>query len=116
MYLDVVGVYGGFVVVFGLKWFVGEWFLDMKDLYIIIKELYFIVLVIEIWGKILENYKVLFMIDNEVVVGIINLIIFKDKVLMKLVCRLVLVLIKFNIYFRVKYIVGKLNVVVDFLF
>lgn len=115
LYSDAAGVHGGFAAVFGSKWFVGEWPPDMKDLHITIKELYPIVLAIEIWGKTLENHKVLFMTDNEAVVGIINSTTSKDKVLMKLVRRLVLASMKFNIYFRAKHIAGKSNVVADFL-
>lgn len=57
LYSDAAGVHGGFAAVFGSKWFVGEWPPDMKDLHITIKELYPIVLAIEIWGKTLENHK-----------------------------------------------------------
>lgn len=89
LYTDAAGVHGGFAAILGSKWFVGEWPPDMKDLHITIKELYHKVLALEIWGKTLENHKVLFMTDTEAVVGIINSTTSKDKVLMKLVRRFV---------------------------
>ncbi|VDI41983.1 Hypothetical predicted protein [Mytilus galloprovincialis] len=115
LYSDAAGVYGGFAAVFGSKWFSGQWPPELKDLHITVKELFPIVLAIEIWGKTLANHKVLFMTDNQAVADIINKTSSKDKNLMKLVRRMVLSAMKFNIHFRAKHIAGKTNVVCDLL-
>ena len=108
-------MYGGYAAVFGTKWFSGEWPLEMKDLHITVKELFPIVLAVEIWGQNLSNHKVLFMTDNQAVAEIINKTSSKEKNLMKLVRRLVLASLKCNIHFKAKHIAGKTNVVCDLL-
>ena len=115
LYSDAAGVHGGFAAVLGSKWFVGDWPNDLKSFHITIKELFPIVLALEIWGHILSNHKILFFTDNQAVVEIINKNTSKDKDVMKLVRRLVLASLKFNIYFCAKHIPGKHNVVCDLL-
>jgi hypothetical protein len=115
LYSDAAGVHGGYAAVFGSKWFAGEWPPEIKDLHITVKELFPIVLAVELWGCTLSNHKILFFTDNQAVTDIINKTSSKDKVLMKLVRRLVLASLKFNIYFCSKHIPGKLNVVCDLL-
>ena len=115
LYSDATGVHGGYAAVFGNKWFSGEWPPEMKELHITVKELFPIVLAVEIWGHILSNHKVLFFTDNMAVSDTINKTSSKDKILMKLVRRLVLASLKFNIHFRVKHIAGKTNTVYDLL-
>ena len=80
--------------VFENKWFSGEWPPAMKELHITFKELFPIVLPIEIWGHILSNHKVLCLTDNMTFAEIINKISSKDKILMKLVRRMVLAALK----------------------
>jgi hypothetical protein len=41
--------------------------MEVKDLHITVKEIFPIVLAVEIWGQTLSNHKVLFMIDNQAV-------------------------------------------------
>ena len=72
LYTDAAGVHGGFAAVLGHQWFSGPWPTDMQSLHITIKELFPIVLAIEIWGHLLKNHKILFMTDNLAVVHIIN--------------------------------------------
>ena len=60
LYSDAAGVHGGFAAVFGSKWFVGNWPENMKELHITVKELFPIVVALEIWGPALSNHKILF--------------------------------------------------------
>jgi hypothetical protein len=53
--------------------------------FITVKELFPIVLAVEIWGQTLSNHKVLFMTDNQAVSEIINKTSSKEKKMMKLV-------------------------------
>jgi len=68
---------------------------------------------IDIWGPLLSNHKILFLTDNSAVAAIINKNSSKDKIIMKLVRRLALSALKYNIHFRSKYIPGKTNIVCD---
>ncbi|CAG2196116.1 unnamed protein product [Mytilus edulis] len=104
LYSDAAGVHGGYAAVFGSTWFAGEWPQNMLQLHITIKELFPIVLAVEIWGHSLSNHKVLFLTDNQAVADIINKTSSRDKILMKLVRRLVLASLKFNIHFKAKHI------------
>lgn len=73
LYTDASGALG-FAFILGSNWFVPYWQESMKNYQITIKELYPIVLAIEIWEEDIKNKKVLFMSDNfvKIVVQIIN--------------------------------------------
>ena len=64
------------------------------NLYTAIKELYPIVIALELWGKYMVNSKVLFLSDNQAVVDVLN---------MRLIRRLVLCTLSYNIVFRAKH-------------
>lgn len=113
LYTDAAGEHGGFAAVLGSQWFVGTWKPEMQQYHITVKELFPIILAIEIWGAKFKNHKLLFLTDNEAVACIINKTSSKDKTLMVLVRRLVVAALKFNIFFRAKHIPGKTNVVAD---
>ncbi|CAG2213355.1 unnamed protein product [Mytilus edulis] len=55
LYSDAAGVHGGFAAVFGNDWFTGSWPPEIEPEHITVKELFPIVLAVEIWGKCLEN-------------------------------------------------------------
>lgn len=101
--------------IFGTHWFVLPWPDDLKDHQIAVKELFPIVLALELWGLHMRNKKVLFLSDNIAVVHAINKMSCKDKTLMSLLRRLVSVALHYNIWFKSKHIFGKLNVTADFL-
>ena len=105
----------GFAGILGKEWFALSWdsVPDSDQFQIAIKELFPIVLALEIWGKSLENNKILFLSDNEAVVHVINKQSSKEKTLMKLVRRLVLTSLTHNIFFKAKHIPGKTNILAD---
>lgn len=103
----------GVAAVFGSKWFADEWTQTLLPLQIAVKELFPIVLALEIWGSEMANRKILFMSDNMAVVEVINKQSSKEKCLMHLLRRLVLVCLSKNIFFKAKHIPGKYNVVAD---
>ena len=105
----------GYAAVYGTKWFVQPWLDIHAHYHISIKELFPIVLLVEIWGPLLCNQKVLFFSDNLPVVEIVNKQSSKDKTLMRLIRRLVVAAMKFNILFKAKHIPGKHNVLADHL-
>lgn len=115
LFSDSAGTYGGYAAVCGNKWIAGPWFESIKDQHITVKELFPIVLAVELWGPLLSNHKILFMTDNSAVSDIINSTTSSNKVVMILVRRLVLAALKHNIFFRSKHISGKTNLVCDLL-
>lgn len=115
LYSDSAGVHGGYAAVFGNKWFAKEWSEEMKDLHITVKELFPIVVALDFWGHLLANHKILFLTDNAAVADIINKTTSKEKNCMKLIRRMVLSSLQFNIFFRAKHIPGKTNVICDLL-
>lgn len=113
LFSDAAGVHGGFAAVLGSQWFAGVWTDDLIHTSITVKELFPIVLAIEMWGVKLSNHKILFMCDNFSVVDILNKTSSKDPQVMILVRRLVLATLQHNIFFKAKHIPGFTNVVAD---
>ena len=103
----------GFAGVFGSKWFMHAWPDDFLSLHINIMELFPIVIAVEIWGNQMTNQRILFLSDNEATVFVLNKMSSKDPIMMKLVRRLVVATMKYNIMFRSKHVPGKTNFVAD---
>lgn len=72
-----------FAAVLGSQWFVSKRPLELNDYQICIKELFPIVLALEVWSVHFKNKKVLFLSDNIAVVEVINKKSSRDKSLMK---------------------------------
>ena len=79
------------------------------------KELFPIVLAIELWGSSLHTKCMILHSDNYAVVHIINKHTSKDSDIMKLVRRLVLACMQYNILIQAKHIPGKTNILPDLL-
>jgi hypothetical protein len=105
----------GFAIVLGHRWLAGPFPTSWDKLHITIKELYPIVLAINMWGHLLANSKVMFTTDNMACVHIINTTTSKDSHIMKLVRSLVASSLKHNILFRARHIPGAHNVIPDLL-
>ena len=101
--------FGGYL---GNHYFHGTWPKHWGKYYITVKELFHIVLSLELWSLQLQNKCIVFHTDNEAVVHVINKQTSKDKSLMSLVRRLVT---HFNILFQVQHIQGLNNVLADHL-
>ena len=74
-----------------------------------------IVLAVELFHDTFTNKNVLFYSDNMAVVYIINQQTSKDNMIMRLVRRLVVNCLKFNILFQAKHIPGMNNTLADYL-
>ena len=114
LYSDASGSIG-FAAVLGSRWFAGKWDESWHAVHITPKELFPIVLAIEIWGRLLANHKILFRTDNAAVVEIINKQTSRDPHAMTLVRRLVLASLHHNVLFRAEHIPGVTNVIADHL-
>lgn len=108
---------GGFGIFFHNKWAFGRWphqweklgrLQDMTYL-----ELFPVVVALHVWGPLLANKKILFHIDNQAVVYIVNRQTSKSNEVMSLVRKLVLYTLKFNITFKAEYIYTKYNAIAD---
>lgn len=73
MFTDASGSLG-FAAVLGSKWFALDWekVPGLTKCQIAIKELFPIVVALELWGTVLRNKKILFMKDNMAIVYAIN--------------------------------------------
>ena len=103
----------GFGAIFGKNWWYGKWPDNWANLNIAILEFYPIVLSLHLWGADVSNRSILFFTDNEVLVHVINKQSYKDKALMALVRKLVLICLQFNVAFKAKHIPGVNNVLAD---
>ena len=112
LYSDASGA-KGYAAVFGSRWLAGPWTLAFEGLHITIKELFPIVLALEVWGHQLRNHKILFKSDNQAVVEIINKQTSRDRSVMILVRRLVLAALRNNVLFRATHIPGYTNTIPD---
>ena len=99
--------------VFGENWFAVRWPLEFQNYHINVLELFPIVVAVEMWGDKMANHKILFLSDNEATVHVINNMTSRDKIMMRLVRRLVVAAMRFNIVFRSEHIIGKTNMVAD---
>ena len=106
MYLQMRLGFGGVV---GTQWFAIRWSDDWLSYHITLKECFPFVVAIEIWGNQLRNKRVTFFTDNIAVVYIINKHTSKHKLIMKLVHRFVLLILKYNIFFKASHIAGINN-------
>ena len=108
---------GGFGIFFQDKWAFGRWSRLWPDLCrlsdMTFLELFPVMVTISVWGPLLANRRILFHIDNQAVVRIINKISSKSPQVMALVRRLVLDTLNFQIIFRDEYINTKINAVAD---
>ena len=66
-----------------------------------------------IWGREMQNRCILFFTDNEALVHVINKQSSKDKSLMFLVQKLVLICLEHNVVFKAKHIAGVKNRLAD---
>lgn len=112
LYTDASGALG-YGAVFGRHWCYGQWPHSWCHLNIAFLELYPIVLSLHLWGQDMQNQRILFFTDNEALVHVINKQSCRDKNLMFLVRRLVLVCLERNICFKAKHIPGVHNVLAD---
>ena len=98
--------FGGFL---NNEWFAGIWPEAWKRYHITVKELFPIVLAVEVWAKYLQNRCILLHTDNIACVYVINKLSSKDCTLMVLVRRLVIQSLRYNILFKAEHLPGIRN-------
>ena len=95
------------------QYFHGIWPMEWQLYHITIKELFPIVLAVELWAEHLQNKCIVFHTDNRAVVDIINKQTSKDKTIVSLIRRLVVQCLQFNILFKSEHIPGISNGLAD---
>ena len=98
---------------FGARWFNCMFPEIWQGYNVAVLELYPIVAALELWGQSFATHSVLFLTDNQAVVEVIYKQSARNNHLMRLLRRLVVTALKFNVYFKAKYILGKTNVIAD---
>ena len=111
LFTDASGI--GFGAVMQSNWFQGSWPQSWHSINIAVKELYPIVVALEMWSVFIPNTRMLVFCDNEAVCYIVNNQTSKDRQLMSLVRRLTIALMRSNVLLRAKHVPGKLNVLAD---
>ena len=103
----------GFGAVFQNQWLFGLWHESCLRRNIALLELYPIVLAFHIWGKQFANRCLIIRTDNQAVMHILNSFTSKDRDIMILVRKLVLILMQYNILIKSIHLSGKLNILCD---
>lgn len=103
----------GFGAFVGTHWFAHERTPSWLDLHISVREMYPIILAIEFWEGEVKNKHIQFHCDNIAVVYAINKQTAKDPNLMKLVRRLVVQALIFNVRFEAVHIPCLKNILAD---
>lgn len=104
--------FGGYL---GTSWFAETWPQAFTDLHITIKELFPIVLALELWDDRLADKCITFHFDNLSVVYVVDKQSSKDKFVMRLVRRLVIKCMTYNINFQAALLPGIDNTFADLL-
>ena len=105
----------GFGIYFNGKWAQASWPEEIliRRYSIAFLELFPIVVGVLLWGKQLTGKKVVFWSDNQTVVAVINKQSSSCTHIMSLIRRLVVLCLKWNIWFRAKYVPGVNNEIAD---
>lgn len=112
LYTDASGGYG-YGAVFKHHWFYGQWDENWFHNNITVKELYPIVLSVELWGHEMSNRSLCFNCDNDALVHVLNKHTSTEPNVMFLVRKLVLLALKFNIVCKAQHLPGKSNILSD---
>ena len=112
LYTDASGVLG-YGSVFQNDWFYGTWNAEWLEYNITVKELYPIVLSLEVWGHRMSNRSICFNCDNQALVYVLNKQTSTESNVMYLIRKLVLLTLQYNILFRAEHLPGKTNVLSD---
>ena len=105
----------GYGAIYKTHWVMGTWLPDWIDFNITWKELFPIILALEIWGPFLKNNCITLHTDNYAVVYILNRQTSKDQQIMHMVRRYVICCMTYNLLIKAVHVPGKSNVLADLL-
>lgn len=106
----------GFGIVFQTKWAYGHWPSSwIEEKHINVKEVFPIVLAIELFAEQLQNKCIIFHLDNQTAVAGVNNMTSREPDIMHCLRRLVIVTMQQNILCKAEYIPGKINILADHL-
>lgn len=111
------GEFRGFGIHFAGKWAYSQWpqdwFMSGVTRNMTVLELFPVIVAIQIWKMQFSNSKILFYIDNMSVVNVVNTVTSRSLRVIKLVRKLVLTCLEFNILIKAKHIPSKSNSIAD---
>lgn len=106
----------GWGILFQSQWCFGRWPESwIHETHINIKEVFPIVLAIELFAEQLQNSCILFHCDNQTAVAAVNNMTSKETTIMKYLRKLVIKTMEYNILCRAEYIPGKIKTLADHL-
>lgn len=103
----------GFGAILDTHWFYGGWPQALQSANICVLELYPIVVAVEIWARKLADRAVIFHCDNAAVVSVLNAQTSRHNEMLRLLRRLVLTTLRFNILFKAVHVPGICNDAAD---
>ena len=103
----------GFGAIYGKKWIQGIYPVDCKNVNINCKELFPVIVMVELFGPTWANSIVRLHTDNMSTMVAVNKQTSKSASMMVLIRRLVMLLVKFNIHLRSQHVAGALNILPD---
>lgn len=103
----------GYGAYLGAQWFNGKWLPQQLSLSIAYKELFPVVLAAHVWGYLWERQRVLFKVDNQSVVAILNSRTSRDPDIMALMRSLLFAAARFSFSFSAEHVPGVTNGVAD---
>jgi hypothetical protein len=103
----------GFGACYNCMWLQERFPPEWEGIHITVKEFYPILVLISMFGSSLRNCNVVFKCDNQAVCFIINKQTSKNKHVMIILRKLVLILIEYNINIRAVHIPGVTNILAD---
>ena len=112
LYTDAAGSLG-FGGLCDKKWFLGSWPQTWKKLNITVLELFPIVVAAIIWGSMWQNKRIIFFSDNMAVVHVLSSSFSKEREVMILLRKLVLVTMNYNFQFQARHLPGHVNTLAD---
>ena len=95
------------------NWLLFKWPPELQDASIQVKELVPVVVAAALYGRDWKDQLVVFLVDNQAVVEIINKTHSKESHLMHLVRLLVFFACHYNFWFRAEHVQGRLNTLAD---
>ena len=103
----------GFGLVYGSVWIQGYYPAECSAIDFNTRELYPVLVIMEMLGQSWQNSVVRFVTDNSCTLGAINNQSSKSKSSMIIIRRLVILLLKWNIHLKAQHIAGKKNILPD---
>lgn len=103
----------GFGAVWGTQWCADRWVLNGFCKNIVLLELFPVVVALEIWGPLFTNKRLVVSTDNKGVAFAVNSLLSKSPPVVLFLSHLVFLCLRWNIWIKARYVLGKNNEIAD---